>query len=74
MHPSVAIEPEERFADLIHDLRQPLETIEYSKCYLEMLLGEISPAVQEQLNLIQRQLDVASRMLTEASARARAHA
>lgn len=54
--------------DLIHDLRQPLNTIEYSACYLQMLLAEAGTAVQEQLRLIQRQLDHAARLLEAASA------
>lgn len=54
--------------DLIHDLRQPLSTIEYSACYLQMLLVEAGSAVQEQLRLIQRQLDHAAMLLDAVAA------
>jgi signal transduction histidine kinase len=71
MHRFAATEFEELFASLIHDLRQPLNTIENSASYLKLLLGENGGAVDAQLRLIERQVDVASRMLTEASARMR---
>jgi signal transduction histidine kinase len=59
---------QESLTDLIHDLRQPLNTIEYSACYLQTLLAEAGVAVQEQLRLIQRQLDQAAKLLDAASA------
>lgn len=54
---------EESLAHLVHDLRQPLGTIDYSACYLELLLSEAGAAVQEQLLLIQKQVEQASRLL-----------
>jgi signal transduction histidine kinase len=73
MLPLAATEFEELFASLVHDLRQPLNTIEDSASYLKLLLGENRGAVNEQLRLIQRQVHVASRILAEASAQMRAH-
>ncbi len=57
---------EKLLTDLVHDLRQPLGTLEYSACYLEMLLGEAQEAVQQQLRIIQQQLDFAARLLSDA--------
>ena len=65
----VLTESEEMLASLVHDLRQPLGNLEYSACYLELLLGQTQGAVQEQLRLIREQVDLASRLLAEASAR-----
>lgn len=58
----------ESLADLIHDLRQPLATIEYSACYLQLVLEAAGAEVQEQLRLIQRQLDFANILLDAVSA------
>jgi signal transduction histidine kinase len=71
MLPVAVTEFEELFACLIHDLRQPLNTIENSASYLKLLLGDGGGAVEEQLRLIERQVDVAAHMLAEASARMR---
>lgn len=71
--PFAVTEFEELFASLIHDIRQPLNTIENSASYLKLLLGESGGAVDEQLRLIERQVDVAAHMLAEASARMRPH-
>jgi signal transduction histidine kinase len=68
---TVSTASQESVADLIHDLRQPLSTIEYSACYLQMLLAEAGAAVQEQLRLIQRQLDHAAMLLDAASTASR---
>jgi len=62
---------DELLASLIHDLRQPLNTIENSASYLRLLLGERGNAVEDQLRLIERQVDAAAHMLVEASARMR---
>lgn len=69
MLPLAVTEFEDLFASLIHDLRQPLNTIENSASYLKLLLAERGGAVDAQLRLIERQVDVAAHMLAEASAR-----
>jgi signal transduction histidine kinase len=74
MLPFAVTEFDELFASLIHDLRQPLNTIENSASYLKLLLGDTGGAVDDQLRLIERQVDVAARMLAEASARMRSGA
>lgn len=71
MLPLAATEFDELLASLIHDLCQPLNTIEDSTSYLKLLLGETSAAVDEQLRLIERQVHLAAHMLAEASARMR---
>jgi signal transduction histidine kinase len=58
-------EAEERIAELVHELRQPLGTIGDSAFYLGLLLKHADPAVLEQLRLIEQQLEQASRVLTE---------
>jgi len=73
MRTCLLTESEEALAHLVHDLRQPLGTLEYSACYLQLLLGDAHEAVKEQLRIMQHQLDLASRLLTEAAGRA-AHA
>ena len=74
MLPFAPTEFEELFASLVHDLRQPLNTIENSASYLKLLLGERGATVDEQLRLIERQVDVAEHLLAEASARMRSRA
>ncbi|MBZ5578138.1 MAG: hypothetical protein LAP40_16370 [Acidobacteriia bacterium] len=69
MRPFPLPDSDEVLAELVHDLRQPLGTLEYSACYLQLLLSEPREAVQEQLRIIQQQLDIAARLLTEAAAR-----
>lgn len=66
MHPLASLERDESLACFVHDLRQPLGTIEYSACYLQMILGDAPPAVQEQLRLILDQVERAARLLSEA--------
>ena len=68
MQPFATNQLEELFAELIHDLRQPLNTIDNSVSYLDLLLHEAEQPVQEQLRLIARQVDLAARILVEASA------
>jgi signal transduction histidine kinase len=60
---------EELLVDLVHELRQPLSTLEYSACYLQMLLSEAQGTVQQQLRILQQQIDFATRLLSEAAAR-----
>ena len=69
MNGSVRSESEEVLIDLVHELRQPLSTLEYSACYLQMLLGDAHGAVQQQLRVIQQQVDLATRLLSEAVTR-----
>jgi len=69
MNGSLGHESEELLADLVHELRQPLSTLEYSACYLQMLLGEAPEAVQQQLRILQQQLDLANRLVDEATRR-----
>ena len=69
MNCSGRADTQEFLADLVHDLRQPLGTLEYSACYLQMLLGESQEAIQQQLRIIQQQIDLATQLLTEAAAR-----
>ena len=67
MLPFAAAEFEELFSDLIHDLRQPLNVIENTTSYLKLLLNDSEEPVREQLRLIERQVDLAARLLAEAS-------
>ncbi len=56
------------FAALIHDLRQPLSTIETCACVLRMVLdGEEDERVLENLDRIERQVAEAHRILLEAA-------
>ncbi len=52
--------------DVVHDMRQPLSTIETSAFILQSLLSEASPRVREHLEIIERQVALASRILHEA--------
>jgi signal transduction histidine kinase len=69
MQPLASNQLETLFAEFIHDLRQPLSTIDNSVGYLDLLLREAEEPVQEQLRLIARQVDLAARILAEASTR-----
>ena len=69
MNGSLRHESEELMIDLVHELRQPLSTLEYSACYLQMLLGEAQESVQQQLRIIQQQIDLATRLVDEAAVR-----
>ncbi len=53
--------------DVVHDLRQPLSTIETSVFMLNSLLRDAPPAAQQQLRIIERQIAVASGILHRAS-------
>jgi signal transduction histidine kinase len=59
---------EQLLGDVVHDLRQPLSTIEWSACYLEMMLGDSNPRAVEQVRMIQRQIVEAARVLAGAAA------
>jgi signal transduction histidine kinase len=56
-----------RLADLAHDLRQPLGTLEASTFYLDLILPEEETKAREQLSEMQSQLDAASRLLDEST-------
>jgi signal transduction histidine kinase len=68
---SAASDPEEFLARLVHDLRQPLGTIETSAYCLNFLLGQEHTAAREQLRIIERQVAHAVRLLNEAAAETR---
>lgn len=65
----VLTELEEVLANLVHDLRQPLGTIDCSACCLQLLLAEAGTAVQQQLCLITQQVERAAHLLEEVAAR-----
>lgn len=67
MHPAVRTESEKTLAVLVHDLRQPLSTLEYSVSYLQILLGDAPEAVRQQLRVIERQIDLAAGMISDAA-------
>jgi len=53
---------------LVHDLRQPLSTIENSAYYLNLLAGVENPQVQEQILCIQAQVERAANILSQLAA------
>jgi len=65
----VLAESEEPLSELVHDLRQPLSTIEYSACYLQMILDHAGEPVQEHLRIIIEQAELAARLMSEAATR-----
>ena len=71
MPSSAASDPEEFLARLVHDLRQPLGTIETSVFCINLLLRQEHAGVQEQLRIIERQVAHAARILNEAAAETR---
>jgi len=68
MNGSFRSESEDSLANLVHELRQPLSTLEYSARYLQMLLGGAQEAVQQQLRIIQDQIDFAAHLVDGAAA------
>ena len=68
MNLAIHTESAAALAELVHDLRQPLGTLEYSTAYLRVLLGETSGPVQQQLRVIEQQIDLAVRLVSEAAA------
>ena len=64
-------EAEERIAELVHELRQPLGTIGDSAFFLGLLLKDTDPAVQEQLRVIEEQVERACRVLAKSAAELR---
>jgi len=61
-------EANEKIAELVHELRQPLGTIGDSAFYLGLLLKHADPAVREQLRLIEEQVERACRVLSTSAA------
>jgi signal transduction histidine kinase len=62
------IETELILKNLVHDLRQPLSTIETSAYYLNLLLSDAPARAHEQLRSIEHQVDRAAALLSEAVA------
>ena len=62
------IETELLLKNLVHDLRQPLSTIETSAYFLNLLLGDGHERAHEQLHTIEHQVDRAAALLSQAVA------
>jgi signal transduction histidine kinase len=58
-------------ATLVHDVRQPLSTIETSAYCLKLLMHDAPEPVREQIRIILRQVDRADSLLREATDRFR---
>lgn len=69
MNCAVRTESDEALAALVHDLRQPLGTLEYGVLYLQILLGDAEEAVQQQLRLMQQQIELAAQLANHAAER-----
>jgi signal transduction histidine kinase len=54
--------------DLVHDLRQPLSTIESCACYLKILLRDDQRRASLHLTMIEQQVDEACQLLSAAVA------
>lgn len=54
-------------ANLVHDVRQPLSTIENSAYCLKLLMRDAPEPVREQIRVILRQVDRADGLLREAA-------
>ena len=54
-------------ATLVHDVRQPLSTIETSAYCLRMMLRDAPEPVREQIGILLRQVDRADGLLREAA-------
>lgn len=65
MRSIVEIETEVLLKNLVHDLRQPLSTIETSTYYLNLLLGEGHERAHEQLRAIEHQVERAATLLSQ---------
>lgn len=76
MQSPTASPSEQLLTNLIHDLRQPLGNIETSAYLLNLVTPPEQDGAHAQLLAIERQVDQAARLLSEASAalvRLRAH-
>jgi signal transduction histidine kinase len=67
MH-SKDIHAEKLLQNVVHDLRQPLGTIETSAYLLNRMLGGAEGQTYQHLCTIERQVDLAARILNEAVA------
>jgi hypothetical protein len=56
---------------LIHDLRQPLGNVETGIFYLELVLDQPSDSVREQMQMMERQMAQAAKLLHRASEKIR---
>ena len=72
VEPSVVMaSPEERLRDLLHDLRQPLSSIEAIAYYLEMTLPADQLEARHQMSQIQRLVADASAIVAGAAGHGR---
>jgi hypothetical protein len=55
-----------RLSALMHDLRQPLSTIELCADYLNLILPETELRIRQQLGLLQEQVQTANCLIDEA--------
>ena len=62
------MDPARLLASVVHDLREPLGTIDGSAFCLNMLLRESDSQAALQVRIIQRQIEEATRVLTAAAA------
>ncbi len=69
--PLPALSPDERLRDLIHDLRQPLSSIEAIAYYLEMTLPADQVQAREHMTQLQRLVAEASAVLERSAGRVR---
>lgn len=63
----LALDRERLFAHLAHELRQPLSGIESIAFYLQMVLGEAEPEIQQQCERLQRMVQHAHWLLEDTS-------
>ena len=68
MHSTNLCDSEQLLKNLVHDLRQPLGTIETSVYYLGLLLRTADPQAQEQMRTIEHQVERAAGLLNAAAA------
>ena len=64
--PTYIKQTENLLCNLVHDLRQPLGNIEISAYLLREGIDSSQPSAREFVDAIERQVDVASRLLSEA--------
>src|SRR6476646_9894688 len=66
--PSTDRQAEKILSNVVHDLRQPLGNIEISSYLLHRILHEMDGQACQHLRNIERQIDLASRILSDAAA------
>ena len=64
---SVGVSPEETVRDLVHDLRQPLSSIEAIAYYLEMTLPADQFQARQYMRRLQQLVDQTSSILDQAA-------